>query len=114
MVQEELRVLPLHLKAARRRLGFQAARMGILKPMPTVTHLLQQGHTYSNKAKSPNSATPWAKHIQIITMLFLTHPISPSLRFYFLARTQRMCPAFQEVFGLESHNISPSAANVPL
>jgi hypothetical protein len=24
--------------------GFQAARMRVLKPMPTVTHLLQQGH----------------------------------------------------------------------
>jgi hypothetical protein len=25
--------------------GFQAARMRVLKPTPTVTHLLQQGHT---------------------------------------------------------------------
>jgi len=38
MVQEELRVLHLHLKAARRIL--QAARMRVLKPTPTVTHLL--------------------------------------------------------------------------
>ena len=35
--------------------------------MPTVTHLLQPGHTYSNKATPPNSATSWAKHIQTIT-----------------------------------------------
>ena len=26
--------------------GFQAARMRVLKPTPTVTHLLQQGHTF--------------------------------------------------------------------
>jgi len=25
--------------------GFQAARMRVLKPVPTVTHFLQQGHT---------------------------------------------------------------------
>ena len=34
--------------------------------MPTsiVTHFLHQGHAYSNKGALPNSATPWAKHIQ--------------------------------------------------
>jgi hypothetical protein len=38
MVQEELRVLHLHLKAAR---GFadQAARMRVLKPKTTMAHL---------------------------------------------------------------------------
>jgi hypothetical protein len=47
MVQAELRVLRLHLKAASRILtGFQAARMRVLKPIPTVTHLLQQDHTF--------------------------------------------------------------------
>jgi hypothetical protein len=40
--------------------------MRVLKPMPTVTHLFQHGHTYSNEATPPNSATPWAKHIQTI------------------------------------------------
>jgi hypothetical protein len=34
MVLEELRVLHLHLKAASRILGFQAARMRVLKPHP--------------------------------------------------------------------------------
>ena len=34
---------------------------------PTVTHFLQKGHTYSNKAISPNSATPQAKHVQTTT-----------------------------------------------
>jgi hypothetical protein len=39
MVQEELRV---HLVP---KADFLAARMRVLKPMPTVTHFLQQGHT---------------------------------------------------------------------
>jgi hypothetical protein len=47
---------------------FQASRRKVSKPTPTVTHFLQQGHTYSNKAKPPNSATPWAKHIQTTTV----------------------------------------------
>jgi hypothetical protein len=38
-----------------------------LKPTPTVTHLLQPGHTYSNKAKPPNGPTPWSKNIQTMT-----------------------------------------------
>jgi hypothetical protein len=29
-----------------------------------VIYFFQQNHTYSNKATPPNSATPWAKHIQ--------------------------------------------------
>ena len=37
-------------------------------PTFTVINFLQQGHTYSNKATSPNSATPWAKHIQTTTV----------------------------------------------
>ena len=47
---------------------FKAARMTFLKPIPTVTHLLQQDHTYSNRTIPTNSATPWAKHIQTIKM----------------------------------------------
>jgi hypothetical protein len=47
----------------------QAARRKLLKLTPTVTHSFQQGHTYSNKAVLPNSATPWAKHIQTTTEL---------------------------------------------
>jgi hypothetical protein len=42
---EELRVLHLHLKAARRRLTSRTTKRRLLKPTPTVTHLLQQGHT---------------------------------------------------------------------
>jgi hypothetical protein len=52
MVQEELRVLRLYLKAARRRLA--SRQLGV-------------GHTSSNKATPPNSATPCAKHIQTTT-----------------------------------------------
>ena len=32
-----------------------------------MTHLLQPGHTYSNKATPPDGATPWSKNIQSIT-----------------------------------------------
>jgi hypothetical protein len=64
MVLEELRVLHLHPKEARSRL-FQVAR-SVSKPIPTVTHFLQQSHTYFNKA-TPDSGTLWAKHIQITT-----------------------------------------------
>ena len=45
MVQKELRVLHLHLKAARRILTSTQLGWGVLKPTPTVTHLLQHGHT---------------------------------------------------------------------
>jgi len=33
-------------------------RRRVSKPNPTVTHFLQQGHTYSNKTTPPNSVTP--------------------------------------------------------
>jgi hypothetical protein len=36
-------------------------------PTSTVIHFFQQGHIYFNKTTPPNSATPWAKHIQTIT-----------------------------------------------
>ena len=38
-----------------------------------MTHFLQQGHTYSNKATPPNSTTPWAKHIQTTTITTLKY-----------------------------------------
>jgi hypothetical protein len=52
--------------------GFQGARLRALKPTFTVTHFLQQGHTYSNKVTPPNSATPWAKHVQTTTVSVLS------------------------------------------
>ena len=54
VLEKELRVLHLHLKAVRRRLA--SSRKKLPLPTPTVTHFLQ-GHT-SHKATSPSSATP--------------------------------------------------------
>jgi hypothetical protein len=51
MVLEELRVLQLHLKAARNL--FLAARRRVSKPTPKLIHFLQQGHTHSNKVTPP-------------------------------------------------------------
>jgi hypothetical protein len=53
-------------KGKQEKTGSQKARMRVLKPMPTVTHLLQQGHI-------SNIATPWVKHIQTITF----HSLAP-------------------------------------
>ena len=64
MAQEELRVLHLHLKAVEEKTGFQAARIRVLKPMPTVAHLLQQGHAHSNKA----TPTPTRPHPLIVPL----------------------------------------------
>jgi hypothetical protein len=50
------------------KFGSYVARRWVLKPTPTMTYFLQQGHSYSNRITPPNSATPWAKHIQIITL----------------------------------------------
>jgi hypothetical protein len=41
--------------------------MRVLKLTSIVTHLLQEGHTYFNRATPSNTNTPWAKHIQSIT-----------------------------------------------
>lgn len=49
--------------------------------MPTVI-------TYSNKAMLPNSATPWPKHIQTITVCFLVFKIY-LLYCYFFYKYQR-------------------------
>jgi hypothetical protein len=62
MVWVKLRVLNLHPKATRKRLTSRKVKGGYLSP----PHFLQQGHTYSKKAKLLNSATLWAKHIQTI------------------------------------------------
>ena len=72
MVQEELRILHLHLKAARRILTSRQLDEGLKvhtysdTPNLTRPHLIQQGHTL-------NSATPWAEHIQTITF----HSLAP-------------------------------------
>jgi hypothetical protein len=50
---------------------FEAARMRVLKPTPTVTHLIQEGHSYSNKVPPPNIFTPWSKDIQTTREIIL-------------------------------------------
>jgi hypothetical protein len=47
--------------------------------MSTVAHLLQQGHIHFNKAICLNSVTPWAKHIQTITLW------DPGMELWFLS-----------------------------
>jgi hypothetical protein len=63
MVQEELRVLHLHLKAASRILAF---RQGLIAHIYCDTPI-PQGHTYSERATPSNSASCLSEHIQTIT-----------------------------------------------
>jgi hypothetical protein len=60
-VQEELRVLHLHLKAASRILT--STQQGWMSYSPHT-----QWHTYSNRATPFNSATPWTEQIQTMTL----------------------------------------------
>ena len=68
MAQEELRVLHLHLKAARLFFctgqSFKAHPHSDTLPL-TRPHPLQQSHTHSNKDTPPNSVTPSGPSIQI-------------------------------------------------
>ena len=61
VLEKELRVLHLNLKATGHELrhwhGLSIYETS--KPTPTVTHFLQQGHTYLNEVTPPNSATPY-------------------------------------------------------
>jgi hypothetical protein len=54
------------------------------RPTQTVTHFLQQGHTFLNKAIPPISATPWVKHIQTTTGVFFSFLFFSFLFFSFL------------------------------
>jgi len=65
MVQAELRVLNLPLKAASGILASRQLGLGYKSPQ-----LLQQDHTYSNRATISNSAMPLGEHIQTISFLF--------------------------------------------
>ena len=79
MVQEELRVLHLHLKAPSGRLSSRQLGWEYLSPSPP-------WHTYSNKATPLNSATSWVEHMQTITCpLGYTGP-------------KRLTKTFQEIF----------------
>ena len=66
VLEEELRTSHLNLKVARNFIPQTARRRLSLphwaelehrtsKPTPTVTYILQQGHTYSNKTTFPNT-----------------------------------------------------------
>ena len=66
VLAKELRVLHLDTQAAKDlypTLGIAWA-YETSKPASIVIHFSQQGHTYSNKATSPNSATPYGPGIQ--------------------------------------------------
>jgi hypothetical protein len=59
VLEEELSVFHLNQKGAKRRASFYTGlglSIGASKSTPTVTHFLQQGHTYSNKAAH---VIPW-------------------------------------------------------
>jgi hypothetical protein len=74
MTQEELRVLGLVLKANRRRLAH--GLLGGGSQSSTMTHFLQQGHTYSNEVTPSNSTISWAKHIQTTTLVYINFAFS--------------------------------------
>ena len=70
MVQKELRIL-YFIQDKQEKSGSHVVRTRVSLLTPTVTHFLQQGHTYSNEA-TPNSGTSWAEYIQTITIPSLT------------------------------------------
>jgi hypothetical protein len=67
LMLEELRVLCLVPKTNIRLPCNQKDSGGGSQSPSAQTHFFQQGHTYLNKATPPNSATPWATHIQTTT-----------------------------------------------
>jgi hypothetical protein len=62
--------------AGAKSLHLRSPRIRVLKPTPTMTHFLQQGHTHSNKAIPTNSAIPWAKYIQTSTPAYTELTVS--------------------------------------
>jgi len=66
VLEKELRVLHLHLKTGAGDCFDTGHSLNIKTSQPTfpVTYFLQHGHTYSNKAPPPNSATPYTTSIQ--------------------------------------------------
>ena len=73
VLEKGLRVLYPDPKAAKRRLSSRQLGGGSQSPPPQCyissnrPHLLQQDHTYSNKATPPNSVAPQAKRTQTTT-----------------------------------------------
>jgi hypothetical protein len=50
-------------KGRQEKTGSHMSTRRVSKSTLTETHILQQSHTYSNKATPPNSATSWVTHI---------------------------------------------------
>jgi hypothetical protein len=71
VLEKELRALSFVVRQMEEEVGFQATRRMIMKPTPTVTHFLQQGHTYFNKVTLPNSDISFVKQSQTTTSHFL-------------------------------------------
>ena len=63
VLEKELRVLHIDPKEAEGGCVSHWHRRPQSLP-PTVTHFLQQGHTYSNNATPPNSAPPYGRSIE--------------------------------------------------
>jgi hypothetical protein len=70
MVLEELRALHPDQKIAEETVSHTGCSLSIydLKAHPRVTYFLQQGHTYSNKATLPSSATPYGQAFKLINL----------------------------------------------
>ena len=66
VLEKELRFLHINPKATGSGLSIYETS----KPSSTVTHFLQQGHTYSNKATIPNGVIPTSLSTTIIKMTF--------------------------------------------
>jgi hypothetical protein len=67
VLEKELRILRLNLKAAEDDYiphWVELEHRRPQSPPPIVAHFLQQGHTHSNKAVPPSSATPHEPSIQ--------------------------------------------------
>jgi len=64
---KEQRALHLDSTAARRGVTSRQLGSSVSEPTTTVANFFQQGHICSNKATTPNSTTPWAKHTQTTT-----------------------------------------------
>jgi hypothetical protein len=70
MVQEELRDLRLHLKAASRILASRQQGWGSQSPQSQWQ--IFSNKVYYNRATPSNSTIPWAEHVQTITPNFNT------------------------------------------
>jgi hypothetical protein len=66
MLEKELRVLHLDLKAVRKSVSSTLVELEKMpsKPTPKVSHFLQQGHIYFKNETSPNNVSPCEPNIK--------------------------------------------------